>query len=608
VVRVLPAVAGLDKEFDYRVPDELGAHVRVGSVVRVDLSGRRVAAWVVADPVEPVDGRPLRPILRVTGWGPEPELVALAGWAAWRWAGRRNAMLGTATGERATPLLPSPALRPPPPPPDGAVAAEVTEASVVQASTAALSTAEASTAGTGSGPVILRLPPASDPTATVAAVAQRGPTLVLLPSADRARVLAGRLRRAGADVALLPGDWAQARAGAAVVVGARAAAWGPCPGLAAVVVIDGHDEALVQEQAPTWGAVEVAAERARRAGALCVVTSPCPGVELVARGRLVVLSPDVERAGWSVLDVVDRRRDDPRQGLYSRPVVDAVRDAGTVLCVLNRLGRARLLACSACGTVADCERCGAAVGSVQVDELMCPRCRTVRPVVCRACQSTRLKQLRVGVSRAREELEALAGRAVGEVTGAGVVDGQADVMVGTEAVLHQLRRVDTVIFLDFDQHLLAARYRAHEEAMGLLARAARLTGGRRRTAGRAPGRVVVQTREPEHPVLMAAAAGDPGRLADGELRLRRELGLPPVTALASVSGPAAAEFVDRLRQSRRRPPAVGVPGPPPAVEILGPDGDRWLLRAPDHTALADALAVVPRPPGRLRIEVDPRRV
>src|SRR5207248_6357737 len=128
--------------------------------------------------------------------------------------------------------LPAPALRPPPAPPPTGLLGDLPD----------------------DRPVTIRLPPAADATPLVAELAQRGPLLVVVPSATRAAVLAGRLRQAGGDVAVLPDDWPQARAGAAVVVGARAAAWGPCPGLAAVVVVDGHDEALAQEHAPTWHA------------------------------------------------------------------------------------------------------------------------------------------------------------------------------------------------------------------------------------------------------------------------------------------------------------------------------------------------------------------
>jgi primosomal protein N' (replication factor Y) len=70
------------------VPERLDALVRLGSLVRIDLSGRRLGGWVVADGVEPPAGVALRPLRGVTGFGPTAEVLALAEWAAWRWAGR----------------------------------------------------------------------------------------------------------------------------------------------------------------------------------------------------------------------------------------------------------------------------------------------------------------------------------------------------------------------------------------------------------------------------------------------------------------------------------------------------------------------------------------
>ena len=93
------------------------------------------------------------------------------------------------------------------------------------------------------------------------------------------------------------------------MVGTRAAAWAPVGGLAAVVVVDEHDEAHQQEQAPTWHARDVALERAHRAGVPCVLTSPCPSLEALAESPVLVPSRAEERAGWPVVDVVDMRRD-----------------------------------------------------------------------------------------------------------------------------------------------------------------------------------------------------------------------------------------------------------------------------------------------------------
>lgn len=580
--RVVTDVAGVDKEFAYLVPAELAPATRVGTQVRVDLGSRRVGGWVVGLEAE-VDGDlALRPVAKVRGWGPEAELVELAAWAAWRWAGRRGALLATASAERAVPVLPAPARRPPaPPPPTGLTAALPID-----------------------GPVTLRLPPAADATALVAELSQRGPTLVVVPSLRRGAVLAERLRRAGGDVALLPADWAHARSGAAVVVGARAAAWAPCPGLAAVMVIDGHDQRLTEERAPTWGAVAVAAERARRAGTPCLVVSACPTVDLLAAAPVRLVDRRRERQGWAPLEVVDRRPDDPRLGLYSDRLVALIRAERRVACVLNRTGRARLLACASCGEVARCERCGGALAQSPDGEgpggqpaygLTCPRCGLGRPQVCAWCGSSRLRRLRVGVTRAREELEALSGRPVGEVTASTGPLPEVDIFVGTEAVLHRLTPrdgIDAVAFVELDQELLAPRVSAGEESLALLAHASRLVGGR-------AGRVLAQTRLPDHPVVRAALLADPGILSRAEHQVRSALRLPPITAVALVSGPAAEAYVERLRALS--PEQLG------PLEVLGPDRGEWLIKAPDAATLADTLAVVARPPGRLRVAVSPIR-
>lgn len=539
----------------------------MGTLVRVNLHGRRVGGWVVADEVVPPAGVALRPLSKVTGWGPSAEVISLAEWAAWRWAGARASLLRSASPDFSVRGLP-PAISAP----RGGTGDD-----------GLISDALASGRG------IVRLPPAADLLAVVMASAGLGASLVVTPSLAHAEELKARLRVLGVPSAVVPREWAQARAGVPVVLGARGAAWAPCPGLAAVVVLDGHEEALQQESGPTWNAWIVAAERARRAGVPCVVVSSCPTVELLAWPGAPVFIPsrDRERRGWAPLEIVDRSRDDPRTGLYSPRLVELLRSGRRVVCVLNRKGRARLLACAACALLVRCERCGATV-SLAEGTLTCARCATVRPEVCLACGSMRLKALRVGVSRAREDLERLVGHAVGEVTAETEAIPDERIVVGTEAVLRRLRDVEAVAFLDFDQELLAPRYRAAEEAMSLLALASRLVGGRSRS-----GRVMVQTRIPQHEVLVSALTADPNRLATAEASLRQILALPPARAVALVSGAGAPEFVDSLRD----------------VEILGPDRDRWLVKATDHHALSDALAAVPRPPGkRLRVEVDPLRL
>ena len=615
VARVLADVAGFDKELDYSVPGQMAGELRPGSVVRVPLRGRRVRGWVLAFPVEAPPGLELRPLIKLSGWGPEPALIDLASWAAWWWAGRRRSLLITASAQVAVRALPAPALFRNQA--GGRVVAPVSgngAGRTVAEPEAALVLAEGSTGGRtgrrtgvellaqawragGAGAQVLRLPPAASAMELVLAAAERGPVLVLVPTTARAESGAALLRARGVGVALLPQEWAQARAGARVVIGSRGAAWGPCPGMASVVVLDAHDEAYVQGQSPAWGAAAVAAERAERSGAPCLWVTPCPTLELLAAARHTHLpSRDEERAGWAALQVVDRRREDPRSGLFSRQLVALVRGGGRVACVLNRKGRAQLVGCAACGELATCERCGSAVamtgGTGGTGELLeCRHCGEVRPVVCAKCGSTVLRALRLGVAGVRDQLEALAGRPVGLVSAGSGPLPEAPVLVGTETILYREAELQSaggaaaVAFLDFDQELLAPRYRAGEEALALLARASRLVGGR-------AGRVLVQTRTPFHPVLKAALLADPGRLAAAEGPVRRQLRLPPFSALALLSGPGAAGMAESL--------GTGV-----EPSQLG-DG-RFIVRAPDHASLAAALAAARRPSGRVRVEVGPLR-
>lgn len=580
--RVLPDVAGFDKELDYSVPPSMAHEVRPGCIVRVPLQGRRVRGWVLTFPVEPQAGLTLKALLKVTGWGPEPQLLNLASWAAWRWAGRRRSLLVTASPAKAVKALPQPALEGP------------------QCGPAVLKPgAELLAQAWRPGTQILRLPPTAGATDLVMAAAERGPVLVLAPTEARAETGSTALKARGAHVALLPREWGQARAGALVVIGSRGAAWGPCPGMASVVVLDAHDEGYVQGTAPTWGAAEVAAERARLSGVPCFWMTPCPTLELLADARRAwLVSRSEERSGWAVLQVVDRRHEDPRLGLYSHKLVAALRDPDRrVVCVLNRKGRAGLLDCAACGELATCERCGSAVAATD-EELTCRRCGERRPAVCSKCGSLALRALRPGVSGVRDQLEALSGRKVAEISSGTGPFPAAPILVGTSAVLyregeiHRAGGASLVAFLDFDQELMAPRYRAGEESLALLAAASRIVGGR-------AGTVLVQTRSPGHPALKAALLADPGRLTAVEEPLRKELRLPPFAALALLSGPGAGEMSEAVR--KHEPPAT-------ALETRELGEGRWLIRAPGYETLANALGSAGRPRKRVRVEVGPRRL
>ena len=577
VVRVLPNVVRLDKTFDYSVPDTWHAdgqaeRLSVGSIVRITLGGRRLRGWVTEVGVAPPVGVELQPLVQLTGMGPPADVVSLAGWAAWRWAGHRVSLLRAASPPR--------------------VVTRPTPARTVSVADTGASQLHDDLFEHPGAVTVLRCPPADDGVAVTRAATRRGNALIVVPGLTDARRIAADLRRQGVRVALGFDDWAQAAAGA-TVVGTRTAVWLPMPRLAAVVVFDEHSESLQSEQAPTWHARDVALERARRVGAPAVLVSAVPTLEALEAGELRTLGRVAERDGWPVVEVLDRRLEDPvRGGLFAEGLRDRLAAAGgSVAVVLNRKGRGRLLACKACGELARTSD-GRVPMRLIDDELVAADGSERRPVVCAQCGSTVLRNLRMGVTRAREEMAALVGEPVGELTADSDRVGAERIVVGTEAVLWRLESAAAVVFLDFDQELLAPRQRAAEQALALLARGARLSGGRR-----AGGRLVVQTRQPDHPVIRAAVRADPSIVATVEKDRRRTLGLPPYGAQAKVSGPGAEAFIAALRQ------AAGT-----AVNIRGPLDGRFLLRASSHEPLLDLLARTPRPAERLRVEVDPLRV
>jgi primosomal protein N' (replication factor Y) len=600
VVRVQPDVPAIRRGFDYLLPPTLrdAPAVEVGTVVRVPLHGRRVRGWVLdADVVEP-EATDLREVLAVSSAGPPADVVELCRWAAWRWAGPLATFLRAATAPNRVADLTGPE-------PEAAVypGTPLTGRELVVTSPRVTSTESVPLASEGS-------------------------TLVLDPSPARAAALATRCLMEGREVVLLGSEhadavrtahWARARAGACVVIGGRSAVWAPVPDLAAVVVLDEGDEALEDERAPTWNARDVAFERAARTDAAVRVLTPAPTVDAVVAVGAHVVGPPPH--AWPRVQVVDQRDEEPGHGLLSAALADALRAVVArdrrAVCVLNRRGRARLLACRTCNELARCEQCGSTVeqrGATtepRVTEpreaLVCARCGSERPLVCLHCHGGTFRAVRPGITRVRDDLVALLPRvevASVDVATEGVPD--AAVLIGTEAVLHRVApggAVALVAFLELDQELLAPRARASEQALWLIARGARLLDATSTGDG---ARLLLQTRIPDHEVVTAVRRGDPRPLVEADAARREALGFPPFGGLAELGGApdvvaAACDAVAGL-----------------GVTVLGPVVDgrshsaRALLRAPSTAALGDALASpgveAARGRGRLRIDVDPRRV
>lgn len=570
VVEVVPDVTGIDKTFDYFVPEEFWDRIDIGSKVRVNLNGRRIGGWVVDLRRETTQHDELKPILKWSGIGPDSEMIELCRWAARRWCVTKLRPFLIAASPNSVITRAAPPRR-------------------SRVETGPVSPAARSLLAGGGG--VLRLAPTVDQLPAVLSAASLGPTVVVCSSVDASKVLAARVRRTGLTVALMPHDWALARGGVDVTIGARSAAFAPCPNMACAVLLDEHEESLQEERMPTWHARDVLAERCRRNQVPLMAISAFPTL-VGSFGRTTLAPPlERERAGWPEIRVVDRSEEPVwSRSLLSSEVIGLAREAHLrVVCVVNTKGLARLLACRKCDALIRCEDCSSTLVEVESSRLDCLVCGKLRPRVCAICSSTSISRLRPGVTRLREELEKAANRpvAVVESSQTDFDDSTHDVFIGTSASLHRVRRANVVAFLDFDRELLAPRFQAHERAMALLVDAARMVGPRDRK-----GLVLLQTTLWDHDVVRAAVEANMSILIDSESHRRESLNLPPFSALAVISGEGTDECLRLLK---------GTPG---IAAVRHNEGA--LVRARDHELLSAVWERLPHMArSAVRIEVDP---
>jgi primosomal protein N' (replication factor Y) len=507
----------VNKTFDYLVPESL-KNVKVGSIVRVELQGRRVDAWVIDEVVRPGLIK-FKDVISLLSEGPSEEVVQLSQWAAQRFCGPVRAVLSSASPSLRIKKLGTR---------HGGAARKSGQRGVV---------AEAEELFDNQRGGVLVWPAPRPLRPVLESGISRGRTLVVTPSVGFARTIAQALRREGLSVALMPDDWQRAAEGVDVVVGARSAVWASIPELKSIIVLDEHDERLQDERSPTWHSRDVAIERARALGIPCLLVSPLPTVSATHwAGSQAVRFVEPASGDWPSIEVVDPYSDlgdeeKPQFGLLSSRLIEVLRDKSkTVVCILNTKGRSRLLSCKACKAIIRCEKCDAAVIQNEEGILECNRCGAHRPATCQSCSSNALALLRKGVAKMRDEIEKAALRQVVELSAETTVAANAAslVYIGTEAALHRVSSADVVVFLDFDNELFAPTYRAGEQAWTLLIHATRLLKGSSKAL------IVLQSQDASNTQYADFVSPDPQLLIEREQKKRKVMQLPPYAAMARV--------------------------------------------------------------------------
>ena len=435
-----------------------------------------------------------------------------------------------------------------------------------------------------------------------------------------------------------------------IVIGSRSAALAPMSDVGLIVVDEEQEWTYKQESpAPRYHARDVSIERARREGAVVVLGSATPDVGtmyaalrnevtlLELPGRITA-AQDGSDTGWTErpladVDIVDLRQElmEGNRSIFSRGLRETMTDAlargEQAILFVNRRGAGQAVQCRACGHTMRCRRCTTVMTYHEDERIVCHLCgdRRRSPTRCPRCRRNTIRAIGVGTERVAAEAEAAFPGArvirwdrdaVSEARGHEPIlgefaNGRADILVGTQMIAKglDLPGVTVVGVVNADIGLHAPDFRASERIFQLLCQVAGRAG-----RGHAPGRVIVQTYEPENQAIQAAAAQDYRQFYLEETQFRRQLRYPPYSRMARLTcarasrrdAQSAAEQLARALRVEIRARGImntRVIGPAPAAWERLRGRYRWQITivADEPTELLETVAL---PPG-WTVDVDP---
>lgn len=355
-------------------------------------------------------------------------------------------------------------------------------------------------------------------------------------------------------------QWKRVRAGQApVVVGTRSAVYAPCPRLGLIVMDEEQEHSYRSENAPRYSAREIALWRGAKEGALVLLGSATPSVETMYRAKTGALSlytlpqryngralPQVRIVGMGA--EIRSGNDTSFSAPLREALLERVAAGEQTILFLNRRGNSRALVCVNCGHAPECPRCSARLTYHSANgRLMCHYCGFSRPAPsrCPDCGGP-LKRIGTGTQKVQEELSALLPETAIDRMDADTVSAvnthekilthfsqdRVPVLLGTQMVAKGLNLpgVTLVGVLDGDLSLYGGGYRAAETTFNMLTQVVGRAG-----RGDAPGEAILQTMQPEHPVIALAAKQDYDGFYELEIQLRQRLGYPPFGDLAVIT-------------------------------------------------------------------------
>jgi primosomal protein N' (replication factor Y) len=406
-----------------------------------------------------------------------------------------------------------------------------------------------------------------------------------------------------------------------VVVGARSALFAPLSDLGLIAIDEEHEPSYKSDTAPRYHAREVAESRARMSAAVVILGSATPSLESVVKARAgiyehLMLPNRIDNRPLPAVEVVDMKSvgGAGEVPLVSPLLLDALaRTTGAgeqAILFLNRRGFSNYLQCRACGNIMSCDSCEVSLAYHRKgDMLMCHHCAKTWnvPEKCPDCGRGPLKQFGAGTQRVEEEVRknlpdvsiirmdtdtTTTKDAHWRLLGA-FSAGEAQVLIGTQMIAKGLDipGVTLVGVINADTALALPDFRASERTYQLLTQVSGRAG-----RGLRPGRVIVQTFNPEHPAVRALS-GDTDTFIESELEKRRSALYPPFVDLVNVhitssDLAAAARSAERMRKildGRLTGVTILGPAPCPLSRLRGQYRWHILLKCGDIEAIAEDL-------------------
>ncbi len=417
-------------------------------------------------------------------------------------------------------------------------------------------------------------------------------------------------------------SWKKIRSGRArVVIGTRSAVFAPVRDLGLIVLDEEQDSAYKSEQSPRYHARDVAKRRVQQENAALVLGSATPSIESyygAQQGRypMFTLRERYQGAALPQVTIADIRGESRAgwtytigQTLYEALQENLERGEQSIL-FLNRRGNSRVIGCSMCGWVPECPSCSTTLTYHSVSgRAMCHFCGASIEIsgLCPVCYSPHLFTECPGTQKVEEELHTILPKARVLRMDADTTSkkgshhhlleifakGRADILLGTQMVAKGLDfdHVTLVGVLDADQSLFAQDYRAKERTFALITQVVGRAGRRGKQ-----GRAIIQTYNPDHPVLLCAARQDYEQFYADEIESRQALLMPPVEQMLMLTGTGENESdvlaaLLRLKQrilslmegqfSDFHYPVLG-PSPASVVRVMGRYRYHLILRCPDN--------------------------